>query len=145
MAVKKILCVCKGNTCRSPMLAEVLKREFQTYTKDFEVESAGILKEAAGQSAASEWLKLQSETSIDLSNHYSRWIGEIGALDSFHRFVCAEPAVVEEIKKLGVPEEKIILANAPEGIPNPWKQGLEAYRACYSVICQAVYNLTHWF
>lgn len=144
MAIKRVLCVCKGNTCRSPMLAELIRRavESRGYA-NFAIASAGIISEAAGQPAAPEWTELMSETGIDLSAHRSRFIGEIGSLGLYDYIICAEPSVVDEIRRLGVREERILLANSPEGMPNPWKHpdGVEAYRRCYHITVEIANSL----
>lgn len=138
--VPRVLVVCKGNTCRSPMLAELLRLgiESRNAGPDMPVESAGILPEAAGKPAASEWAELQSETNIDLSRHRSRFIGSIGDLSRFDFVVCAEPSVVTTVKEFGVPNEKIVLAGAPDGMPNPYQQGIEAYRQCFHTTLELV-------
>lgn len=64
----RILFVCTGNTCRSPM-AEGLAR--QIFNPEFEVESAGL---AAwdGDSASPNAVAVLRERGIDLSSHQAR-------------------------------------------------------------------------
>lgn len=130
------------------MLAAVLERAVQKFSSprfddwerwiEVEVESAGYLKEAAGQPAAKEWMELRGETGIDLSSHRSRWMGEI-VPDQFDLIICASQDVVDFlVDTWRIPTTNMILANAPDGIPNPWQQGVEAYKQCYSKICEIV-------
>ena len=67
-----IVCVCTGNTCRSPMAAALLRRALDKRGReDILVESAGL---AAGAAApASEYaLAAAAEIGLDLSGHLSR-------------------------------------------------------------------------
>ena len=67
-----IVCVCTGNTCRSPMAAALLRRALDKRGReDILVESAGL---AAGATApASEYaLAAAAEIGLDLSGHLSR-------------------------------------------------------------------------
>ncbi|MDP2642193.1 MAG: low molecular weight phosphatase family protein [bacterium] len=136
----KILVVCLGNTCRSPMFAEMLKRHFNTHGHtNVDVESAGILKEAAGQPAAPDWVTLQSETGVDLSAHRSRWIGNVD-VSSFDIIYCVDKKAFEEVYRMTLPSTtKVVLASpSTGGILNPWQKGVDAYRECFSHICDEV-------
>lgn len=62
----KIMFVCTGNTCRSPM-AEAI---FRDIAPDAEVCSAGI-SASSGQRASEEAVEVCAENGIDLSGHFS--------------------------------------------------------------------------
>ncbi len=138
---KKILWVCKGNTCRSPMAMAIhwTRLNFLGHPdNDIDVESAGILEEARGKPAAPEWTELKAETGIDLSDHRSRYIGDLD-LSQYDPIICAEPSVYDEVKRRAPEGTTILLANEDEGgIMNPYQKGLEAYRQCYPNIQKAV-------
>ena len=137
----RVLCVCKGNTCRSPMFAAVLRQKLaETGRSDVTIESAGYMEAAKGQPANPEWIGLREETpGVDLSGHVSRWTGDLD-LREFDLIVCMEPNAVDEVRKQGVPETtSVVLANEAEGgIPNPYQQGPDAYRNCYRAIVSVV-------
>ena len=63
----KVVFVCHGNTCRSPM-AEVI---FKSLTKNIEVLSAGISAHG-GERAAENAIKICEFNGLDLNNHKSR-------------------------------------------------------------------------
>lgn len=70
----RILFVCTGNTCRSPM-AEYFAKKYleENNLKGCEVSSAGI-NAATGQSASKEAVKVMKEKGIDITNHRSKML-----------------------------------------------------------------------
>lgn len=70
--MKRILFVCSGNTCRSP-LAEVIARQLLPTRLDFEVEIASAGASAVEGTPASQYsLEVARDHGLDLSGHRSR-------------------------------------------------------------------------
>src|SRR3989344_779799 len=134
---RKVLCVCLGNTCRSPMMAALLQKELGD---EFRVESAGIKKEAAGQSANEHSILCMKERGIDITGHRSRWIGELDLTD-FEWVVGVGQVEVDAIWEF-VPHHTIIevvVANKTGGgVPDPFQKGLPAYRECLALLDRAL-------
>ena len=95
----KILIVCRGNTCRSPMYAALLQDKLKRQGREATVESAGILASAKGQPAAREWLEMRSYTHVDLNEHRSRWIGDLD-LNVFDTIICLDEDAFAEVGRL---------------------------------------------
>jgi protein-tyrosine-phosphatase len=132
--MKRVLCVCLGNTCRSPMMQALLQKELGD---GFQVESAGIRKEAAGQPANENSLVCMHERGIDLNGHRSRWIGNLDPSD-YAYIVCVGEKEAEEVAEMpgfDPKETTLLIANGENGgVPNPFQKGLPAYRECLALL-----------
>ena len=80
---KKILVVCTGNSCRSPMAAGLLRTELKHRRLDHEIEvsTCGILARD-GASATTEAIYVMKNREIDISDHRTRSCRREDILDS---------------------------------------------------------------
>ena len=67
-ALRRILVLCTGNICRSPMAAALLERELKRLGRDIEVRSAGLAA-LAGAPADPLANERMAERGLDLSGH----------------------------------------------------------------------------
>ncbi|HHY79002.1 MAG TPA: ribose 5-phosphate isomerase B [Thermoanaerobacter sp.] len=68
----KVLFVCTGNTCRSPMAEGLFNDKAKAFGKDFEAKSAGVFA-PEGFPASQEAIEvLKQDYNIDISNHRSK-------------------------------------------------------------------------
>ena len=83
--MKKILFVCTGNTCRSPMAAVIFNQLAAQSGLDYVAESAGVA--AVGDRPASEnAVKAVAEIGLDLSAHRTRFLPSLD-LNEYSLFV----------------------------------------------------------
>ncbi|HOB11529.1 MAG TPA: low molecular weight protein arginine phosphatase [Syntrophomonadaceae bacterium] len=133
--MKKVLFVCTGNTCRSPMAEALFTRMLQLsgYPADeIRVESAGLYAWENDQ-ATPEAIEVMSQLGIDLTGHRSRSIDDamvqeadlILTMTRNHRDKLQElfPHLRSKIYTLaeyaGQPDEEI---------PDPYGQNIETYQ-----------------
>jgi len=82
MRITKVLLVCSGNTCRSPMAAALLRELWRRADPgwDLQVDSAGI-GAFPGLPAAANAVAVMKERGIDLSGHRSQPVGDLAGYD----------------------------------------------------------------
>lgn len=129
----RIVFICTGNVCRSPM-AEYLLRSRLGEETEWQVESAGLLA-GYGAPASMEAVKvLAEEEGMDLTPHRSRmFTSEI--VEQADMLVCMTPAHKAEIlRSHPQAEEKTFILTEfgvepdYEGIPDPIGSSEEVYR-----------------
>ncbi len=130
----KILFVCTGNTCRSPM-AEGLFKKLVSDNKieNIESSSAGLFA-MTGDEVSLNSVKACERFGVDISSHRARRITAY-ILDETDKFVCMTSEHAASLS-LYVPSEKIIVLG--DGIPDPYGGDLETYMICANSIKSAL-------
>jgi protein-tyrosine-phosphatase len=112
---------------------------------EFQVESAGIRKEAAGQPANDHSILCMQERTIDLTRHRSRWVGDLD-LTQFSHIICVGDNEARQVSEL-LPQNSstiVLTANGDRGgVPNPYKKGLPAYRECLALLDEVMPEIAH--
>lgn len=119
-AARRVLIICAGNTCRSPMAAAMAR---DLLGKGAHVESAGT-SAADGASATREAVQAMKELGLDVGNHRSRSVDALNVRD-FDLLIAMTPAIARDVRRLGADASRVVTLD----IPDPYCQGLDAYRA----------------
>ncbi len=150
----RILVVCSGNICRSPMVAEYLRHRAAASALDqLLVDSAGTLG-IEDRPAAPEAVETLREVGLDLSEHRSKGIAEIDLVSS-DVVLGMEPAHWESLDARFArgPSVRWLLRAFESGprpdpsaqeLQDPIGQPIEAYRECFDIIRPCVDHLIQY-
>ncbi len=133
----KILFVCTGNTCRSPMAEGLLSAKI---TSRENVSSAGIF--ADGTSVSQNSVLVMQEKNIDISSHISRQVTK-EMIDEFD-LVLTMTASHKQMLQAAFPKEKGKIltlgewAGETEDVKDPYGGSIEDYRECMKQIARFV-------
>lgn len=127
MGMIKILFVCSGNTCRSPMALGIFRQMVARAGLEGQVlcQSAG-LSAVEGEPASENAILACQELGVDLTAHRARRVSgeEIPVWDVFFTMSQTHGYILGQA---GAPPEKVYI---PGTIADPYGQDLAAYRAC---------------
>ncbi|MGN1418744.1 MAG: ribosomal protein S18-alanine N-acetyltransferase [Acutalibacteraceae bacterium] len=118
----KILFVCTGNTCRSPMAQYLFQKKADALGLPVTADSAGLAA-FPGDCASENAVAVMAEKGIDMRAHRSKRLS-VYLLEESDFIVC-----MSENHKAALPcKEKCIVP--PGGVPDPFGGDIETYRRC---------------
>ncbi len=141
--MKKLLFVCLGNICRSP-LAEAIARDYISKNNlDIIVDGAGTGDWHVGNAPYHYAQQVAQEFGIDISNLKARQVNQ-NDFTQFDLLIGLDEKNVADLKNLGC-KNVVKLGNYLEGnpdIPDPYfYEGYEGYDKVYKLIEQCVIKL----
>ncbi len=131
----KILFVCTGNTCRSPMAEGILKCIAKKDKLDIAAESAGI-STFCGDEVSPNAVKAAEKYGCDISSHRARRINSY-ILDEADLVVCMTQRHKNALSPF-VPEEKLI---AFSDVPDPYGGDEAVYDSCAEMLYGQIQKL----
>lgn len=146
-ALKNVLFVCTGNTCRSP-LAEALFRDLTKERSDFKVGSAGT-GAYSGQQASKHSVTLARERGVDISPHRSKAVTIDLVESATHIFALSRSHLAAILDDFPEAEEKTYLVTEfvaddrlrGRDIMDPFGGDIEDYREVMEILDQCLPSL----
>lgn len=139
----RILFVCTGNTCRSPMAAALLQDRLKAWgvADQFTVSSAGIAA-WTGQAASTSAVEVMAQQGLSLKEHRAQQIDNrqvyasdlVLALTVSHKesLLCIAPGARNRIFTLGE------YAGKPGDVTDPMGRSREVYQACANQLAELI-------
>lgn len=146
----KILFVCMGNICRSPLAAVVAGRAFQDagLIPHIGIDSAGTLGYHAGRPADARSIALAAEAGLDLGPHRAR---EVCADDfrDFELIVAMDRRNIADLRRVAPAPAwgriRLLMSFAGQAqgeVPDPYCGGRAEFERSFSLIRDGVAGLT---
>lgn len=141
----KILMVCLGNICRSPLAEGVLRQKAAERGLDWTVDSAATESFHVGEPPHRLSQKVARLHGIDISGQRARRFIPAD-LDKFDRIYAMAPDVYREMeriagKKAGMEKVDLLMDVLHPGagmeVPDPWYGGEQGYHEAYGLIEEA--------
>lgn len=136
----KILMVCLGNICRSPLAEGIIKAKLERFSGVFEVDSAGTGGWHSGEQPDARSIKVARLNGIDISGQRARQV----QLDDFKRFDLIFAMDLSNYKHLinlaeDVDKHKIFLFLEFAGlglqdVPDPWYGEPSDFESVYKLL-----------
>lgn len=140
----RILFVCTGNTCRSPMAAALARDEVERRGwRDVEVDSAGVAA-AAGGPASAGTLEVAARHGLELDGHRSRPLTPY-VVEESDLILTMSSAHLDAVRALGGGDRASVITAFAEGregdpewrgagVPDPFGGDDAAYEATYRAL-----------
>lgn len=141
----KILFVCTGNTCRSPMAEVITKDAFEKAGIPAKISSAGTVGEVENPATQNAILTMEKR-GLDLNNHHPRQITVEMVNEADLVLIMAQKNKDFVLNMPGVHSEKVFLLHEYvngilKNIADPYGESLEIYESTAVEIEEAVQNL----
>jgi protein-tyrosine phosphatase len=141
----KILMVCLGNICRSPLAEGIMQQKINFYKLDVEVDSAGFEPFHTGDQPDERAMKVAINNGIDISRYRARMFQQAD-FDKFDRiYVMDDNNYNDVMRKARNADDKgkvdyILNALYPESndvVPDPYYGGMRNFEEVFDLLNQA--------
>lgn len=148
---KRILMVCMGNICRSPMAEGILRAMAEEKGLHLHIDSAGTIGNHVGEAPDPRAQACMIGHGIDISGLRARQVKPEDARD-FDLLLAMDEENLEDIRRMTTDplllgRMRLMMDHAPEHplreVPDPWYGGPEGFETVYDMLTEACGNLVN--
>lgn len=131
----KVLFVCTGNTCRSPMLRFMFEEFVRHSDLNISVDCAGLLMQWQGKPISDEAVKVLKAHGVAVDESYISKYCDMSIAGSAEIIICVTRECVKLLKGQYSDICKVVslFEICGEDIQDPYGQGIEAYDEVYEI------------
>jgi protein-tyrosine phosphatase len=145
----KILMVCLGNICRSPLAEGILQQKLAAHHLNWTIDSAGTNGFHVGEAPHKLSQKVAKQNGLDISNQISRQFYATD-FDTFDKIYVMAKDVMDDVKRIAgnkFDASKVdyflneLHPGKNEDVPDPWYGNEDGYVKVYQLIdktCEAI-------
>ncbi len=135
--MKRVLFVCTGNTCRSPMAELIFNTKAREKGIPAHAQSAGLCT-IEGLPIHDNSYEALKEMGIESDFFSSTDIYDLD-MENFDLIIGMTAEHMRELKAMGIPDSKLRLLNAQKGgVADPYGSGLGVYKLCRDEILNSL-------
>jgi len=145
-SMKRILFVCMGNICRSPMGEALLRHHLDEQDLEgIEIDSAGIGAWHAGDPPDPRMRETASRYGVVVDGEARKITGS--DLTDFDLILCSDADILGQVRALGASSQKARLMldyhpeRAGEDVPDPYYGGDQGFEHVYAILDETCINL----
>ena len=142
----KVLMVCLGNICRSPMAEGILRDKVNMRSLNIEVDSAGTAAYHIGEKPDSRMIETALTKGINISDLRARQFS-VNDFDNFDKIYAMDASNLSNMKKLARNKSDLdkldLLLNCKESflnksVPDPYYGGEDGFFNVYDILDEAI-------
>ena len=136
----KILAVCLGNICRSPIAHGLINHHASRLNLNIEVDSAGTIDYHSGNPPDRRSIEIMKENDIDISNQRSRVFCK-NDFEIYDLILAMDKQNLIDLRSLASNDNemnkiKLVLEN--DDVPDPYYGGEEGFENVFKLLDQAI-------
>ena len=143
--MNRILFICLGNICRSPLAEGILRHKAEKHGLKLKIDSAGTGNWHSGENPDKRATKIGKEKGIDISKLVARQITE-NDFENFDKIYVADAEVYDKVVELALNREhklkvdyimNLVYPDLNMPVPDPYFGGIEGFEKIFNMLDQA--------
>ena len=142
----KVLMVCLGNICRSPMAEGILRDKAIKFSRNIEVDSAGTAAYHIGEKPDSRMIETALTKGINIADLRARQFS-VNDFDNFDKIYAMDASNLSNMQKIARNKSDLdkldLLLNCKESflnksVPDPYYGGEDGFFNVYNILDEAI-------